>query len=127
MPRPTPKEIVLITWCNNQGLDVRLDARSNVESLPLPLDGPVQRACARTGYRRSRKKEVVFSFESPIQLTAEGCVVTESEIALHVKIAISILTVEVTTGRGNPHICLKLPLSVVKLIFLCQASSGCGY
>jgi hypothetical protein len=122
-----PKEIVLITGCKDYGLDVRLDARSNVESLPLPLDGPVQRACARTGDRSGRKKEVVFSFESPIQLTVECCVVAESEIALHVKIAISILTVEVTAWRGKPNICLKLPLGVVKLIFLCEASSGCCY
>src|SRR5262249_48390621 len=119
-----PKEIVLITGCKNYGLDVRLDARSKVESLPLPLDGPVQRACARTGDRSCRKNEVVLPFESPIQFTAEGRVVAESEIALHIKIAISILPVEVTAGRGNPHICQKLPLGVIEFTVLCEASSN---
>src|SRR5262249_3748029 len=120
-----PKEIVLITGCKNYGLDARLDPGSNVEGLPLPLDSAVHGARARTGDRSGRKKEVVLSFESPIQLTAEGCVVAESEIALHIKIAISILPVEVTAGRGNPDICQKLPLGVVEFTFLCEASSVC--
>jgi hypothetical protein len=70
---------------------------------------------------------VVFSLESPIQATVKGCVVAESEIALQVKIAISIPSVEVTGWSGNPNIGLKLPLGVVKLIFPCAASSGCCY